>query len=421
MAGPTTARLAADALTAALAERTVAADQALRLHFRRHPNLGRRDRGRLADVVFDVLRHRRLLQALVAARGGDPGDAQALVHASLESAAAGATVSDTGARIAAVEAVAGALPPAVRFSLPDWLWESLQRSYGEAGATDLALALLSPAPVDLRVNPQRASVADVVAALAASGLTAQPIAGLPAGLRIAVSGTGERPSLETLPLHRQGAFEVQDAGSQRIVEVAAPRRGELVVDFCAGAGGKTLAMAQRMRHIGQVLAFDTSGPRLEELKRRAERAGAVGVTTLRLADERDTRLARYAGRADLVLVDAPCSGTGTLRRSPDLKWRMRPEDLEGLVALQARILEAAARLVRPGGRLVYATCSLLDAENGGQMSLFDLHHGVNVDNGASCAFGGDGPGRQWLPGRDDSDGFFVTRRLRRGGERYNAA
>jgi 16S rRNA (cytosine967-C5)-methyltransferase len=174
-----------------------------------------------------------------------------------------------------------------------------------------------------------------------------------------------------------------------------------------------------MRNIGQVLAFDTAATRLDELKRRAARAGVSIINTLRLDGADDPRLARYAAKADLVLVDAPCSGTGTLRRSPDIKWRLRPTDVATQVALQARILASAARLVKPGGRLVYATCSVLNDENIGHLPLFDPDQQCNAGFPASLSeWVADRP-QQWLPGRDDSDGFFVAGWCRQPSRRYN--
>jgi 16S rRNA (cytosine967-C5)-methyltransferase len=172
-----------------------------------------------------------------------------------------------------------------------------------------------------------------------------------------------KPALQQLELFKRGEVEVQDEGSQLLALLTGARRGEMVVDFCAGAGGKTLALGAMMRNTGRLYAFDVSGARLEALKPRLARSGLSNVYPAQIAHERDTRIKRLAGKIDRVLVDAPCSGLGTLRRNPDLKWRQSPQAVTELRAKQAAILESAARLLEPGGRLVYATCSLLDAEN----------------------------------------------------------
>ena len=173
-----------------------------------------------------------------------------------------------------------------------------------------------------------------------------------------------------MPLFKEGNVEVQDEGSQLLAEIVGAKRGEMVVDFCAGAGGKTLALGTAMRNTGRLYAFDVSEKRLSKLKPRLARSGLSNVYPVQIAHERDSRIKRLSGKIDRVLVDSPCSGLGTLRRNPDLKWRQTPEAITELVAKQQAILESAARLVKPGGRLVYATCSLLDLENEGVVSAF---------------------------------------------------
>ncbi|MCW5626812.1 MAG: RsmB/NOP family class I SAM-dependent RNA methyltransferase, partial [Burkholderiales bacterium] len=167
---------------------------------------------------------------------------------------------------------------------------------------------------------------------------------------------------------------VQDEGSQLVALLTDPKRGEMVVDFCAGAGGKTLALGALMRSEGRLYAFDTSERRLTNFKPRLKRSGLSNVHPQLISSESDVRVKRLAGKIDRVLVDAPCSGTGTVRRNPDLKWRMNPEAVAELTTKQTAILRAAARLVKPGGRLVYATCSLLDAENEGVVDVFLADH-----------------------------------------------
>jgi 16S rRNA (cytosine967-C5)-methyltransferase len=184
-----------------------------------------------------------------------------------------------------------------------------------------------------------------------------------------------RPALSKHPLYLDGTIEVQDEGSQLLGHLLAPKRSEMVVDFCAGAGGKTLALGAAMRNTGRLYAFDVSGHRLDNLKPRLARSGLSNVYPAQIAHERDERVKRLAGKIDRVLIDAPCSGLGTLRRNPDLKWRQSPKAVDELQAKQTAILASAARLLKPGGRLVYATCSLLAAENEEIVAAFDAEHG----------------------------------------------
>ncbi len=374
------------------------ADAALRAFFRRHPSLGRRERGAIAEAVFDVLRHHRLYAHLAQSEAG-----------ALEARLLALSDERRAGRLSLP-----ALPFALRSSLPDWLAEALIAGYGAARAESLAAALLQPAPLDLRVNSLKATPAQVVASLAAAGIDAQPLPQWPGALRV----TG-KPALERSAAFESGWCEVQDLGSQLLAALVAPRRGQTVVDLCAGAGGKTLALAAAMRSTGQVFAFDVSAPRLLRMRRRLERSGATNVQPVAIAGERDPRLERLHERADAVLVDAPCTGTGTLRRNPDLKWRTGPEELARLVAAQRSLLSAAAALVRPGGALVYGTCSLLAQENDEQVAWFEAHHpdwrrrpagelleaqGARLDPQASA----DGLLRL-LPDRDGCDGFFAAR------------
>jgi len=248
----------------------------------------------------------------------------------------------------------------------------------------------------------RGKAAALRAKLAEHGIQAAPVEGVPTALRIE-----GRPRLEALDLFERGWFEIQDAGSQRIADVCDARRGQLVIDFCAGAGGKTLALAARMRNAGKILAFDTGEERLSRLLPRAGRAGVDIVSTLRIASLEDPRLARYRGRADVVLVDAPCSGTGTLSRSPDLKWRLTPARLAAHVAEQQAILAAASALVKPGGALVYATCSLLQEENREQVERFTA---------ASTGIARFVPTHveDWLPDGSQNSGFFIAKWILQG-------
>ena len=257
------------------------------------------------------------------------------------------------------------LPEKLRHNLPDWLANPLKAELGDEGFWALVDTFSGGAPLDLRVNEVKAKRDEVSAALAEAGLTAEPTPYSPIGLRLQ-----GKPALQKLPLFVGGHVEVQDEGSQLLALMTGAKRGEMVVDFCAGAGGKTLAMGAMMRNTGRLYAFDVSGHRLDKLKPRLARSGLSNVYAAQIAHERDERIKRLAGKIDRVLVDAPCSGLGTLRRNPDLKWRQSPQAVQELREKQLAILRSAARLLKPGGRLVYATCSLLPAENEDVVAAF---------------------------------------------------
>lgn len=393
------------------------ADTALRRFFREHPEMGRRDRALVAETVFDVLRNRRLYAHL--AQSGDGPLAQRLVAVSrirrglpVRSDRADGSQPDWLARARDIEPAS--MPFAIRFSLPDWLAEVVA---ARPDAEALAAALLEPAPLDLRVNAVKSDRPAAIAVLAEDGIDAEPLAIAPLALRV-----HGKPALETSRAFTEGLVEVQDAGSQLLAMLVAPKRGQTVVDLCAGAGGKTLAMAAAMRSSGQVFACDIAPQRLLRLRPRLQRAGATNVQPMAIDSEHDPKLARLAGRADAVLVDAPCSGTGTLRRNPDLKWRTDRETLGRLTSQQQSILAAAARLVKPGGTLVYATCSLLPEENERQAERFEATHPGFVREPAREVLAGQGAGLdladpdadgagylRLLPHRDRVDGFFAVR------------
>jgi 16S rRNA (cytosine967-C5)-methyltransferase len=250
------------------------------------------------------------------------------------------------------------LPIALRANLPQWLFEKLVARDGEAATLELAESLNQPAPLDLRVNAIKATREDVIAELASAPILCEPTPFAALGIRII-----KKPALQNLPLFKNGSIEVQDEGSQLLAQIVGAKRGEMIVDFCAGAGGKTLALGAVMRNTGRLYAFDVSEKRLAKLKPRLARSGLSNVHPVLIAHENDAKVKRLAGKIDRVLVDAPCSGLGTLRRNPDVKWRQTPQGLLELNAKQIAILSGAARLVKAGGRLVYATCSLLDEEN----------------------------------------------------------
>ena len=253
-------------------------------------------------------------------------------------------------------------------NLPPWLAEALEAQLGE-DFWPLVDSLQHTAGLDVRVNTLQAKRADVQAELEKNGIAVVPTPFSPWGLRM-----NAKPNLSKLTLFEKGVIEVQDEGSQLLALLLDAKRGEMVADFCAGAGGKTLALGAAMRNTGRLYAFDTSAHRLEAMKPRLARSGLSNIHPVAIAHERDDRIKRLRGKMDRVLVDAPCTGLGTLRRNPDLKWRQTPEAVAELTVKQAAILASAARLLKPGGRLVYATCSLLPAENEEIAQAFSAAH-----------------------------------------------
>ncbi len=337
------------------------ADAALSMFFRDHPEAGQDDRGFVAELVFTVLRHLRLLEHLA----GEPQPRRlALAALSLQLGFSVRELSPMLARgddtwLAQARACDQAqLPLATRLSLPDWLYDRLAQERTGAELEALAHGLLQPAPLDLRVNTMLGKREEVLAAFERAGIPAVATRYSPVGVRLAA-----KPQLQRHPLFLEGKVEVQDEGSQLLAYLVAPRRREMVVDFCAGAGGKTLALGALMHSEGRLYAFDTAAKRLANLRPRLKRSGLSNVHPQLIADPGDVRVKRLAAKIDRVLVDAPCSGLGTLRRNPDLKWRQRPQSVTEMAVKQRAILEAAGGLVKPGGRLVYATCSLLQEEN----------------------------------------------------------
>ncbi len=338
-----------------------AADRILADFFRANRELGGNDRTFVAEAVYAVLRRLRSLERIVGTRAPRQLALAALVRLrgfNLRELASAISPREADWLASIKSADPGPLPLAVACDWPDWLVERLCPVLGEERLRALAQALNQPAPLDLRVNVFKAEREGVLRRLGEEGLRALPTPYSPWGVRLA-----EKPALAHHPLFLDGSLEVQDEGSQLLALATAPRRGEMVVDFCAGAGGKSLALGAMMRSTGRVYAFDVSAARLAKLKPRLARSGLSNVHPQRLESERDARVKRLAGKIDRVLVDAPCSGLGTLRRNPDLKWRQQPADVVELAAKQAAILAAAAMLPKPGGRLVYATCSLLPEEN----------------------------------------------------------
>jgi 16S rRNA (cytosine967-C5)-methyltransferase len=392
------------------------ADQVVSDFFRRNKALGTRERHALAETTYHVLRKRLLLQHLAQSGQGALERRLALLGwQGGEGLLRGAVGPHEKKWLDDVRRIDPAsFSEKLRHNLPDWLAAEMKERLGDefwawVNATNI------PAPLDLRVNTLQAKREDAQAALARAEIDSVPTPYSPWGLRIE-----GKPPLQKSDVFIRGDVEVQDEGSQMLALLLAPKRGEMVVDFCAGAGGKTLALGALMRNTGRLYAFDISGFRLDKLKPRLARSGLSNVYPAQIAHERDDRVKRLSGKIDRVLVDAPCSGLGTLRRNPDLKWRQSPKTIEAMTAQQASILDSAARLLKPGGRLVYATCSPLGREDEAIADAFSAAHpefekldaSVLLEQGGltperAAELDDHGNFRSW-PHRHRMDGFFAA-------------
>ena len=391
------------------------ADRVAADFFRSQSALGARDRHLLAETVFALLRRLAFFRHLAATGRGELARRFAVLAWQGNAGVLRAALDDAErAWLERAEATdLGSLPDALRHNLPPWIAEPMQAQLGAEFRT-WAASINVPAPLDLRVNVAKASREEVAALLRASGIEAAETPYSPVGLRVA-----GKPALQKHEVFTGGLVEVQDEGSQLLALMVGARRGEMVVDFCAGAGGKTLALGAQMRGTGRLYAFDTSGHRLASIKPRLARSGLANVYPAQIASERDERVKRLAGKIDRVLVDAPCTGIGTLRRHPDLKWRQSEATLAELAPLQRAILDAAARLLKPGGRLVYATCSPLAVEDEAVSRAFEAAHEASftalpaaellaraqVASAESLCSGNDL--RLWTH-RHGTDGFFAS-------------
>jgi 16S rRNA (cytosine967-C5)-methyltransferase len=409
-----------------------AADDIVGNYFRRHRFAGVKDRGAISEHIYAVLRQRavldwwidrigrgelapdarrRLLAALVLVQGWAP--------AQIERACDGDRFRpdrlEQGER-ALVAALVDqtlehpAMPEHVRWNYPAWLGPYLRRVFGDMLGREMA-ALSGPAALDLRVNQLKGDRLTAKIALEGEGVKAEESRYSPYGLRVY-----NRIPLATLETFRSGLIEVQDEGSQLAALLADARPGMRVVDFCAGAGGKTLALAAAMNNRGHLIACDVSEKRLERATQRLRRAGISIVQRRVLSSERDKWVKRHAASFDRVFVDAPCTGTGTWRRNPDAKWRLAETDIAELTELQRSIIESAARLVAPGGRLVYATCSFLREENEAQIERFLAgapdFAALPISSVWRTTIGGKPPSAgdvlRLTPARHGTDGFFVA-------------
>ena len=400
------------ALTVILPARTPA-DAALKHYFRDHPNLGQRDRGLIADTVYAALRRRRLLEHVTP--NATPREIALATLVKLQgvgiSQIEGAITSDERKWLGELKALdLATMPFELRADLPDWVLTRLRARMPEDEVTALAQALQQPAPLDLRVNTLKAPREGVMDRLDHDDIEAAETKYSPIGVRLR-----DKPALNKHPMFLDGAVEVQDEGSQLVGILMEPRRGEMVVDFCAGAGGKTLQMGAAMHSSGRLYAFDVSDKRLTNLGPRLKRSGLSNVFPQRIANENDAKVKRLRGKIDRVLVDAPCTGLGTLRRNPDLKSRQTEDALAELTVKQASILAAAATLVKPGGRLVYATCSLLAEENEDIVQAFLAAHAdftlvpvTDVLQRQGVKVPRTDPYLRLYPHVHDTDGFFAA-------------
>jgi 16S rRNA (cytosine967-C5)-methyltransferase len=331
--------------------------------FRDNRGFGPRERATLTDTVYNILRNKlRYDHFAPSGSGGKERRLAILGFAAPRPFLEGAINEQELAWIKKIDAIkTDDLLDRHRHNLPEWLVaplkEQLEHKKG-AGFWQYVESLNDNPGLDLRVNMLTDKRDDVAKELAKVAIKSEPTPYSPWGLRVE-----SKAALRNLSVYKRGAIEVQDEGSQLLALLVDAKRGEMVADFCAGAGGKTLALGASMRNTGRLYAFDTSAHRLEALKPRLARSSLSNIHPSAIAHERDERIKRLAGKMDRVLVDAPCSGLGTLRRNPALKWRQTPQGIEEMAQLQAKILQSASRLVKSGGRLVYATCSLLKDEN----------------------------------------------------------
>ncbi len=390
------------------------ADAVVSRFFRDNRSLGPRERATLSETVFQVLRKKLLFEHMARSGSGPKERRLAILGFAGPRDFVKSALNDTEKKWLDM---CDSVKPTDLMSqhihnLPDWLAKPLKEQVGDTFEA-LAQSLQTPGTLDLRVNALNEKRSEVQKELTAAGIVSEATPYSPWGLRLQ-----GKPSLAKVKAFERGAIEVQDEGSQLLALLLDAHRGEMVVDFCAGAGGKTLAIGAAMRNTGRLYAMDTSGHRLDALKPRLARSQLSNVHPAAIAHERDDRVKRLAGKIDRVLVDAPCSGLGTLRRNPDLKWRQKPEGISEVAATQTAILESAARLLKSGGRLVYATCSVLPQENEDIANAFTLAHPdfvllpvseelsrLKVPDAASLCTG---PFLRLWPHRHGTDGFFAA-------------
>ncbi len=416
---------AEESLAPARTTKGLPADKIMERYFKARRYMGSKDRGATAELVYWILRHKSVLEWWQE-RHRIKSSARLLTITALHFRDENPALFFTGDAYAParfndeektyIHAIQNQplqhtdMPPWVTHNYPSWLHAELEHIFGAQLAEEMD-AMNRQASVDLRANPLKTTREELISALAKEGVNAQAIAQTTHGIRL-----HERAPVFSSPLFKAGHFEVQDAASQAVAEMVEAKAGQKVIDFCAGAGGKTLAIAGAMRNKGRILALDTSASRLAQMKQRLKRAGVDNVQMHRIDSEHDHFLKRHKQSADWVLVDAPCGGSGTWRRNPDLKWRFNLADIEELILLQRKILSSAARLVKPGGKLVYSTCSLLERENEKQVDFFIseyAHFRVVMppkmwDKNSPTGRGENSPFLWLTPRKDGTDGFFAA-------------
>jgi len=408
------------------------ADDTATDYFRRRRYIGAKDRVQVSAYLYAVLRHRavidwwivrasrgevapsprgRVMTALLLVDGWSPGEVpKSFDGGRFRPAALSRDEERLVLGLAGRSLTHPEMPRAVANDLPAWLEPYLAKLYGRRLEDEMA-ALNQSAPLDLRVNLLKTDRETARRALADEGIEVQPTRWSPLGLRV-----NYRAPLAGTAAFKAGLVEVQDEASQLAALLADARPGMRIVDFCAGAGGKTLALAAAMKNRGKLVACDVSKRRLERAGQRLRRAGISNVERRPLSSERDPWVKHHAKSFDRVFVDAPCLGIGSWRRNPDAKWRSSPNDLAELVERQRAILDSASRLVKPGGRLIYATCSLLREENEAQAETFlDAHDDFTLYPAArawaevlnsECPAGNDY--LQLTPAQHSTDGFFTA-------------
>lgn len=394
------------------------ADVLMKLFFKSSPHLGVRDRGLIAEGIYYALRHYASLRWTM--RPVHPDRAPrlaALVTLARQHGLEALPPNSIGREEGPLKNILAAkiedAPAHVRAELPQWLFDLIEAQYDDTAV--LYPAMLEGAPLDLRVNLLKANREEVLAELEKNGVQAFATPYSPDGIRLPT-----KPGLTQWPIYKDGLVDVQDEGSQLIARLVHPHRREMICDFCAGAGGKTLAMGALMRSTGRLYAFDVNEKRLNGMLPRMRRAGLSNVHPIAIRNEKDNRVKRLQGKFDRVLIDAPCSGTGTFRRNPDLKWRLSPAEMDRINDIQKNILEEASKLVKAGGRLVYATCSMIRRENQDVVEAFLAAHpewhlvpalevlaqqGITFDPEAAKRFG---DYFQMLPHVHNTDGFFAA-------------
>lgn len=353
------------------------ADRCMAGYFKQRRYIGSKDKAAISEYLYTVLRNKLSYEYLLQQK--DLGThsrllAAAMLHVKGESLSKffdGEHYSPAVLRKEQIEAFAeldpeilNSAPLNVRLNVPEWITPHLQKALGERFEAEMS-ATNKQATTDIRVNTLKSSIAEVVEVLEGVGYEVSKTKLSPWALRF-----NKRVSLFGLDAFKKGWFEIQDEGSQLLALLSGAKAGEKVVDFCAGAGGKTMALAAMMENKGVIYANDVHSKRLEQLSKRCKRAGAHNTRVHTLSSEHDKWVKKHKEMVDLVLIDAPCTGTGTWRRNPDARWNLQTENLENLIELQQSILQSAKRLVKPGGRLVYATCSLLNEENEDQIEQF---------------------------------------------------